>query len=88
MIFKGQTITISLDTDVDLTGYDGFILYKKPNGVEGEWTGSISGDTVSYDVQSEDTEAFPGVWRVQAKATDGSDVKYGRIQVIEFRSHL
>lgn len=88
MLFNGQTITLSLDTDVDLTGYAGVILYKKPNGVHGEWAGDITDDTVSYDVQEGDTEDFPGVWEVQAKATNGTDVKYGKLQVIEFRSHL
>ena len=91
MLFNGQTITLSLDTDVDLTGYTGVILYKKPNGVEDEWAATITDDTVSYDVQPSDTENHPGVWFVQAKAVndaDPDDVKYGKITVIEFRSHL
>lgn len=88
MLFNGQTITLQLDTDVDLSGYTGVILYKKPNGVSGEWEGDITDDTVSYDVQEEDTENYPGVWYVQAKATNGTDTKYGKIQVVEFRSHL
>ena len=88
MLFNGQTISLSLDTDDDLSGYDGVILYKKPNGVSGEWAGSISGDTVIYDIQEGDTEPYPGVWRVQAKATQGAEVKYGKIQVVEFTSHL
>lgn len=88
MLFNGQTITLSLDTDVDLTGYDGFILYEKPSGVTGVWEGDIVDDTVSYDVQASDTEDYPGVWKVHAKATMGSDVQYGKVQVIEFRSHL
>ena len=87
MLFKGQTITLSLDTDVDITGYDGVILYKKPNDVTGEWEGTISGDTISYDITASDIDVA-GVWEVQAKATDGSDVKFGKIQVIEFRNHL
>jgi hypothetical protein len=88
MVFNGQTITVSLDTDIDLAGYDGFILYEKPNGVNGEWEADISGDTVTYDVQPDDTANYPGVWKVQAKATNGNDVKFGKVQVIEFRSHL
>jgi len=88
MVFKGQTITLSLDTDVDITGYDGFILYTKPNGVSGEWEGDVDTDTVSYDITDTDIDVA-GVWRVQAKADDGNgDVKYGKIQVIEFREHL
>jgi hypothetical protein len=87
MVFKGQTITLALDTDVDLTGFDGFILYKKPNGIQGEWEGTIIEDTVTYDIQENDIDVA-GVWRVQAKAVDGSDVKFGKITVIEFRTHL
>lgn len=87
MLFKGQTITLSLDTDVDISGYDGVILYKKPNEVTGEWEGTISSDTISYDITSTDIDVA-GVWEVQAKATNGTDVKFGKIQVIEFRSHL
>jgi hypothetical protein len=87
MIFNGQTFTLSLDTDVDLTGYDGVIRYKKPNEVSGEWVGTISGDTVSYDVQVGDTSPS-GVWEVQAYATDGTDHKYGKINVIEIRTPL
>jgi hypothetical protein len=87
MVFKGQTITLELDTDVDVSGYDGVILYTKPNGVSGEWVGSISTDTVSYDITETDIDVA-GVWRVQAKASNGSNFKYGKITVIEFRSHL
>lgn len=87
MVFKGQTITVSLDTDFDITGYDGVILYEKPNGVNGEWSGTIIADAITYDITSTDIDVA-GVWYVQAKATDGADVKYGKVQVIEFRTHL
>jgi len=87
MVFKGQTITLALDTDVDLTGFDGFIKYEKPNGVTGQWEGTVTGDTVSYEIQEEDIDVA-GVWKVQAKATDATDTKFGKVQVVEFRSHL
>lgn len=87
MVFKGQTLTLSLDTDVDITGYDGFIMYKKPNQVTGEWEGTIIDDIVAYDITSDDIDVA-GVWYVQAKATLADDVKFGKIQVVEFRTHL
>lgn len=87
MYFKGQTITLSLDTDVDITGYTGKILYKKPNGVSGEWAGSVSGDTVSYSILDDDIDVA-GVWEVQAYAESGANKKYGDINVIEFRTSL
>ena len=91
MLFNGQTITLGLDTDVTLTGYSGIIKYTKPSGVSGYWEGEITDDTVSYDVQPSDTEAYPGVWYVQARAIndeDENDIKYGKIEVVEFTSHL
>jgi hypothetical protein len=87
MIFKGQTITVSLNTGIDLAGYAGVILYEKPNGENGEWSGSISDGAVSYDITTTDIDVA-GVWKIQAKATMGSDVKYGKITVLEFRTHL
>lgn len=87
MIFKGQTVTLELDTGRDLTGWEGFILYEKPNGVNGEWAGSITTDTVSYDIAEGDIDVA-GVWKVQAKATLGTEREYGKIQVLEFRTHL
>lgn len=87
MVFKGQTITLSLDTDVDITGFDGFIIYKKPNGIEGQWEGTITDDIVSYDIDADDIDVA-GVWYVQAKATLGTEAKYGKVQVVEFRNHL
>ncbi len=87
MVFKGQTITLALDTDFDITGYTGFILYKKPNDVEGQWEGTITDDVITYDITSTDIDVA-GVWYVQAKATDGADTKYGKVQVVEFRNPL
>jgi hypothetical protein len=85
MLYKGQTITLTLDTDVDITGFDGFIRYRKPNGVEGEWSGTVSNDTVSYDIQTGDIDTA-GVWYVQAKATQAAEVRFGKETVIEFRN--
>ena len=87
MVFKGQTITLSLDTDIDITGFDGYILYEKPNTVQGQWSGTVSSDTVSYDITETDIDVA-GVWKVQAYATDGTEHRYGKMQVVEFREHL
>ena len=87
MIFKGQTITLGLDTDVDISGFDGYILYEKPNLVQGQWSGTISTDIVSYDITETDVDVA-GVWKVQAYATDGTEHIYGKITVVEFRTHL
>ena len=89
MIFKGQILTISLDTDVDITGFTGYIKYKKPgpNGEAGEWQGTISNDTVSYTLAPGDID-IAGVWKVQAYAVSGNTKKYGQIKAIEFRNPI
>lgn len=87
MLFKGQTLTLSLDTDIDLSGYSGKILYTKPNGVSSFWTGTVATDTVSYSITDTDIDVA-GVWKVQAYAELGAVKKYGQIQVIEFRTPL
>jgi len=88
MLYEGQTISLALDTDSSISGYTGTILYKKPNGVTGSWSGTITDDTVSYTIQPGDTAGCPGFWDVQAKAVSGTIVKFGKITIIEFGSHL
>lgn len=87
MLFNGQTISVGLDTDANISGYTGSIRYKKPNQVEGEWAGSVVNDIVTYTIVPGDIDVT-GVWEVQAKAVSGAVVKWGKITVIEFRSHL
>ena len=87
MFFKGQTITLSLNTSQSLTGLQGYILVKKPNGVTDYWEGEIDGTNVVYDISDTDIDVA-GVWEIQALATDGSEYKYGQKNVIEFRTPL
>ncbi len=87
MLFNGQTFELSLDTDVDVTAFTGVIRYKKPNGVHGEFAGSISNDTVTYSVQVGDMDVS-GFWLVQAKATQGAEARYGKWTVVEIKTPL
>lgn len=87
MFFKGQTISLSLNTSQSLAGMQGYILVKKPNGVTESWAASIDGTNVVYDISDTDIDVA-GVWEVQAYATDGSEHKYGQLNVIEFRTPL
>ena len=87
MFFKGQTIVLSLNTSQSLTGLTGYILFKKPNGVSDYWDADIVGTNVVYEIAHEDIDV-PGVWEIQALASDGSEWKYGETNVIEFRLPL
>jgi hypothetical protein len=74
-IFKNQGyISIELDTEINLGGSTNpRILYKKPNGVSGEWVATVDGTTLVYEADN-DTFDQVGVWLFQTKITiDGRD---------------
>jgi hypothetical protein len=49
MIFQGTTIQIQLTSTDSLTGATtANILYVKPNGSFGMWSGTITGNVISY----------------------------------------
>jgi hypothetical protein len=87
-VFKGQILTLSLDTDVTLTGAaDPRILYEKPNGDTGFWVATISLDTLSYTLVAGNINV-PGVWTFQAYAVLSGAVKYGQKVTLEFRTPI
>jgi hypothetical protein len=62
--------------NVDLsTATTTVIHYRKPDGEEGEWTGTVSGENVQYTTVADDIDQS-GVWYTQAFATyaDGTIV--------------
>jgi hypothetical protein len=74
-IFKNQGYTtIELDTQISLAGATNpRILYKKPNGISGEWVATVDGTTLVYEADN-DTFDQVGVWSFQTKITiDGRD---------------
>lgn len=79
MIYTGQAWRLRLMTGRSLSGAASpKVLYVKPNGQTGEWTGTIDGNDIIYDVENSDI-LIKGVWKFQAKCTIGGDVKIGKI---------
>ena len=80
-IFKNQTLlTIQLNTGIDVSASTTTkVLYQKPNNTSGEWTATVSGTNVVYDVQSSDLDVA-GTWKVQPLVTIGGKVGYGEIK--------
>lgn len=80
-VFKGQTLlTVTLETGYDISGATVLrILYKKPNGNSGYWTGTLSGTTkMAYVILAGNID-IAGVWNLQAFATIGGKDVYGEI---------
>lgn len=62
-IYKNQSnLTLSLITNQDLTNVTAqLIKYRRPDGTDGEWTATINGTLVEYQVQNNDL-AYSGTW--------------------------
>lgn len=78
MIFVGQyNLTIQLDCHTDVSsGTTPRVLYRKPSGTTGYWSGSVSGNYVQYNLASNDLNEA-GVWTFQAYVVLGGKVAYG-----------
>jgi hypothetical protein len=80
-VYKKQTnITLTLDTGIDLTVgvTEAKILFNKPNGEKGEWTGIVSGSTLSHTFVDGDIDR-DGMWKFQAYVVKGGKKHYGEI---------
>jgi hypothetical protein len=78
-------LTLTLDTGRDLTGASNpKILYQKPDGTKGEWTATISGQSLTYAVINTDIDQA-GVWKLQTYIEVAAKKGYGEIveQVFE-----
>lgn len=81
-------LLLPLDTDLDLsTATVAKILWKNPIGRKGEWTGTVVGDSIQYQL-SNSSITVPGFWEFQAFATIGGLDSYGDIVRIEFKKPL
>ena len=80
-IFKNQgLLTITLECGIDVSSASSaLVLYKKPSGTTGSWTGTATGTTVVYDVEDGDLNEA-GTWKVQPKVTIGGEDGYGDIK--------
>lgn len=79
MIYTSQSFELRLLTGVDLSAATNpKILYTKPNKAEGEWTGTIDGQDITYETTNADLDQ-KGVWKFQAYCQIGGLNKYGKI---------
>lgn len=79
MIYTEQSVELRLNTGIDLSGAASpKIVYRKPNGVTGEWTATIDGNELVYETDNDDLDRN-GVWRFQAFVTISSLNKLGKI---------
>lgn len=80
-IYQNQSaVDITLDTGVDLTGNLGvFIVYRKPNGTTGTWTGVQNGMTaITYSAATTAEFNQVGDWGLQTKVIESDGrIAYG-----------
>lgn len=82
-IYKGQSLVkITLETGQDLTGATCKILYKKPDGTKGNWTGTVNGTAIEYLVQSGNIDQ-DGPWTLQSEITIAGRTGYGQTTIMK-----
>lgn len=88
-VFNEQSLLeIRLDTKYTLTGAINLkILYVKPDGTKGEWTGNATGTEIVYQVGANDIDV-PGDWQVQAYFEKDGRKAFGTVRVIKFSDNL
>lgn len=82
--FTGMRIELRGDPLKDVSTADSVrIIYRKPNGVRGEWVGSLFESKIKYTTQTTDID-LPGTWQLQTCAVYGTEKKKGKICYITF----
>lgn len=83
-----SNILISLDTGISLaSAANTRILYTKPNGLKGYWSGSFSGNSINYQVNNGDLDQA-GQWKIQAYCEIGGKKAYGGVVEFEVNKSL
>jgi len=79
-VFKQQgLLTIKLDTGYDLSlATVHKIFYQKPDKTTGEWTATVNGTELVYEVQNTDIDQ-KGTWKFQSYIEAGGRKGYGEI---------
>jgi len=79
LFIKSGLITLTLSTGRDLTGaINSKILYQKPDGTKGEWTATISGQSLTYTLSNTDIDQA-GVWKFQTYIEIATKKGYGEM---------
>lgn len=88
-IYKNQSLlTLRLNAGIDVSGAsEAKILYRKPTGVTGEWTATVSTTYVVYDVQTADLDVA-GKWSIQSKVTISGEVGYSDIVELQISERI
>ncbi len=91
-LFKEQSLLeLSAPTGIDnadlTTASVKEIHYRKPSGVTGSWTATVTDESLIYDLQNGDIDE-PGKWMFQAYVVIGGLPGYGAIKTRFFQNHL
>ena len=77
--FVGDSVSITLDTGIDLTGYTQILIkYEKPDKSTGSWVPVISGSEGMRFNTSTATLNQRGTWRLQAFVAFGAIRLHGK----------
>jgi hypothetical protein len=87
-IYQNNVVSILLDTGINISAYDVYIKYRKPNGISGSWTGTVSNLTkVLYTTSVLDLDTV-GIWKLQAFVSGGLYSAHGRVVDLDVRKYL
>lgn len=88
-VFNGQSLLeLQLDTKYALsTATNPKVLYKKPDGTEGSWIGTIVGTIIKYQLGNNDID-MAGIWQFQAYFEISGRKAFGTIRPVEFTKNL
>jgi hypothetical protein len=88
MIFTEQSVTLRLQTGIDLSGaLSPRIAYEKPGGATGEWVATIDSSDLVYITSNDDLD-LKGIWKLQAKATIGGLNRFGKIVMLTVTKNI
>lgn len=78
-------MTLTLETGIDLSGAtNATILYKTPSGRKGEFSATIDGTTLTYQLTDNDV-AVSGQWEFQSRVQIGGLTAYGDVARVTFK---
>jgi len=89
-VYNEQTMfKLTLNTHIDLTGATVTdIKYVKPNGVTGEWNGTVvEGTKIEYQVTHGDLDDV-GLWKFQAVVIRNGETGLGEIKQVQIDQRL
>lgn len=88
--FIGDIVKISVETKADLTGRTIELLYRKPDGTEGIWNGTMSNtsNTVAYYTTQVSDLNVAGLWKLQAFVYTATTKAHGKLCQFYVREHL